>query len=365
MPNLENQFKQWRKDMLRRQGITRSDIRELEQHLRDAMKTFQSEGIGSTMAFQKAIEAIGRPEELATEFYKVNFTRSWIRSTVVFLGGMLCLLWVISGSDSHAVNAQISSLDDLKSNELTVLAGSGIFIELRPGKLDGFVLPQSIVSNNILFFDVWLYDQLYSGLVVQHAEGDIIFVDKNRDRDFTNDGKGQYFPNSQNAVEVDLTDPSLANAPTVLCFYRYPTFLSANYRDQIFAQNGRLNSDFISFVKMSPEFTGEPRSYFFAQKRNLLRGKVDFACGTYETAICDLNLNGRYNDPEDVLLIDLNQDGRLNFSTQEELFRTDGVFKIGGTNYQIDNVNPESQYFDFVKASDSETPRPPGWWHGI
>ena len=75
--SLEEQIAQWRAYLQRRQAIHRSDIEELEGHLRDQLTALIDAGLTGEEAFLVAVKRMGNLDALSREFARAHSERLW------------------------------------------------------------------------------------------------------------------------------------------------------------------------------------------------------------------------------------------------------------------------------------------------
>src|SRR5690606_13780907 len=71
------QVEQWRAFLLKRKGVSASDVDELEEHLRDEADALTSAGLSRDEAFLVAVKRMGGQDELSREFARVHSARLW------------------------------------------------------------------------------------------------------------------------------------------------------------------------------------------------------------------------------------------------------------------------------------------------
>jgi hypothetical protein len=97
MFNLEQSIAEWRQQMLGAGIRTPVPLEELEIHLREETERQAKSGLSEKSAFKSAVEKIGRPDKLKTEFRKIPVP---LETKLVKLAGVACgvvgglfLLW--------------------------------------------------------------------------------------------------------------------------------------------------------------------------------------------------------------------------------------------------------------------------------
>ncbi|MBM0225598.1 MULTISPECIES: permease prefix domain 1-containing protein [Micromonospora] len=74
---LEAQFEQWRRYVLRRRELQPSDVDELEDHLRGSVDELIAAGLSPDEAFLVAVKRMGSLDELSREFAREHSERLW------------------------------------------------------------------------------------------------------------------------------------------------------------------------------------------------------------------------------------------------------------------------------------------------
>src|SRR3954462_807480 len=82
---LEAQFEQWRRYVLRRRELQPADVDELEDHLRGSVDELVAVGLAADEAFLVAVKRMGSLDELSREFAREHSERLW--KQLVLAGG--------------------------------------------------------------------------------------------------------------------------------------------------------------------------------------------------------------------------------------------------------------------------------------
>ena len=72
MFDLNQSIERWRREFRRNPAIEDGYLEELEAHLRDTVDEYIKKGVSPEAAFEKAVESIGHPESIATEYFKTD-----------------------------------------------------------------------------------------------------------------------------------------------------------------------------------------------------------------------------------------------------------------------------------------------------
>ena len=96
MPDLEQAIAEWRQRMLAAGIGSPVPLEELEEHLRDEVERQMQSGIGAAEAFRLAVEKVGQPRLLETEFRRSDGFMTWLgadpRIRIVRVLGLLLLV---------------------------------------------------------------------------------------------------------------------------------------------------------------------------------------------------------------------------------------------------------------------------------
>jgi len=112
MFELESALRDWTARLNASDAMRRTDIEELDQHIRDSMIALKTSGLSDEEAFLVATHRVGPSSHLQREFHKVNGGYIWRQRLFWMLAGFLALSigeLVISamGSLSQAVIAMV------------------------------------------------------------------------------------------------------------------------------------------------------------------------------------------------------------------------------------------------------------------
>jgi hypothetical protein len=104
MHNLEQSIAEWRKTMSTAPDLGRDTLDELETHLRETVDQLVRSGVSETEAFRLAAKQLGRAENVAAEFRKLNvFT--WlpfrILTAIAGAGALLFSTYLFSAFQHH------------------------------------------------------------------------------------------------------------------------------------------------------------------------------------------------------------------------------------------------------------------------
>lgn len=263
----------------------------------------------------------------------------------------LFLSTVIVGQNIDVVLDSLSTLDD------------GLFhLELLSDiSKEELILPK-LESNSIKYFSLFYgyknsKANSISVLDDQQQDRDILYVDKNDDKNLINDGEPIVFLHSENKQYIDITAESDPKQVVRLVIYRILP-MPDSVRSNFFDNNGNLSPALAKVwggIKGDINYKGEKGTFFCDGRVTLRRGKVELEGIKYDIGLFDYNNNGLYNDDDDLLLIDLKGDGKLNDLEQNEVFKQNDVFRIGESNYELADINKYGKKITLRKTSKNPT----------
>jgi hypothetical protein len=96
--DLNRAVQRWRETLAQAPAFRSENLDELESHLRDSLAMLQTRGLTTEEAFLLAARRLGRPEEIGSEFGKVNRGSVWRQRGLWMLAGMLFFMvgWDLS-----------------------------------------------------------------------------------------------------------------------------------------------------------------------------------------------------------------------------------------------------------------------------
>jgi hypothetical protein len=109
MFDLNQQIAQWRQSLGQSESLVRSDLDELESHLRDQIDQLSLSGLSSEEAFWVAQRRIGNTANLPGEFAKVNGSAVFHRRLQWMLTGVLAYLLIFNLSHLASVAGVIAA----------------------------------------------------------------------------------------------------------------------------------------------------------------------------------------------------------------------------------------------------------------
>ena len=258
---------------------------------------------------------------------------------------------VLFGQKIQVVLDSLSTLDD---NEFHL----ELLSDVPKEKL---ILPD-VDSHNLKYFTLFYSwktsnDQDISVLVDQQQDRDILYVDKNNDENLTNDGIPIIFPLSKNIQYIDINSESDPKQIVRLIIYRIPP-IPDSLRPKYFDNLGNLNPAFAKYwggLTGDFNFKGERRTFYCDDRVTLRRSKVELDGVKYDIGLFDYSNNGLYNDDDDLLLVDLNRDGKLKYMDQNEVFKLNDVFRAGKSNYELASVDKYGTEITLLKSEKKPT----------
>lgn len=252
---------------------------------------------------------------------------------------LILLITVIVGvSFGQAIDVQLEELSTLDEERIHVTI-------LKDKPAEKLILPKFEDSPKFIeLFYSWEShnDESISIAILQRDSSDLLYIDLNNDEDLTNDNGPIDFPLSQNALYFEIIADNDPNQKTRLVLYRKPNFpdsVAKQYVDEhgnLFPQVAKI----FGTVNNLLDYEGKQRTFFLDDRLGLRRGIVNIEDTKYQIGLFDYNNNGLFNEKDDVLLIDMNRDGKLDYLHDEDIFRLHDVIKIKSKNYKVSNADP-------------------------
>ena len=120
---------------------------------------------------------------------------------------------------------------------------------------------------------------------------------------------------------------------------------------------GNLTAKFAKFYSeqkgISEIFSN--RDFYFDYRNTLCSGSLDLGDNVIKIGLFDYSNNGCFTDPDDVLIIDLNKNGILEYFGGLEVFDLNDVFSISNKNYKISYIDKYGQSLIIKQTSEEPT----------
>jgi len=136
MFDLNSAISSWRMNLSEKQTCAKSDIDEMETHLREEIDSLTASKLSQQEAFLVAAHRLGDPDSLAAEFAKVNTSILWRNR----------LFWMVAGLLSYFVAKYITGI---ASNGFVILAW---FAGVRGHSLGAFDVISRVVFFLVVIF---------------------------------------------------------------------------------------------------------------------------------------------------------------------------------------------------------------------
>lgn len=207
-------------------------------------------------------------------------------------------------------------------------------------------------------------DRSATAMIITKDNGDLIYVDRNNDEDLTNDGKPIFFPLDENDFWLFIPSTADPDAKLGTLYQREPKSPSCRpdlrskiYRNGFMDDQGNVAPTIVQLLarKKYPDFEGKPRTFYFDESLPLSRGEIVISGARYQIALYDQNFNGRFNDPQDRLVVDINGDGGIYRKVLNETFKLTDVFPIGIKHYKLSEIDPYGQHLQIIETTENPT----------
>ncbi|MBI1937219.1 MAG: TlpA family protein disulfide reductase [Ignavibacteriales bacterium] len=271
-----------------------------------------------------------------------------------FLFSVFFILTLTSSHHSQSIRIKLDSLTTLDSDEFGI-----IFLEQKLN--EKVILPDFGVSEPKFFemFYSWdtKDDHLISCAVIQQKDRELLFIDTNNNEDFT-DEQSMIFPNAQNDFYVDIISQLDAKQKLKLKLFRTVS-VPDSVQNKLFDDSGNMNPAFakmMSNLDDKPHFAGEKGSFYLGGRVTLRRGTLQIDSVVYQVGVFDFSNNGLWNDESDLLLIDYNQNNKLNlFDEEGEIHKLNDVFSLGASRYRVKYVDKYGEWIEIEKTEEQAT----------
>ncbi len=200
-------------------------------------------------------------------------------------------------------------------------------------------------------------DQNISVLVYQFNDEDLLYIDRNNDEDLTNDGPPILFPLEQDSVSFTINSSQDKNQILKLSLWRKPDLPDSSVA-RFVNPDGNLNEKYLMLAKVyssDPVFNGDNRSFYFDYRITVRKSVAEINGVRILLGLFDYTNNGIFNDERDLLLIDFNQDNKLDYLHDEEIFKLNDIFRIGDKNYQLENIDRYGHHLSLQETTTEPT----------
>lgn len=194
-------------------------------------------------------------------------------------------------------------------------------------------------------------------IILPNTKTEKLYIDLNNDEDMTNDGSPYNFSYSENEFFFDIIFKSDPNRKARIVLRRKPKVSDSELK-RLFNPNGNLNPKFTKIVgnlKGVFDFKGKKGSFYFDDKVALRRSKISIKNKRYHFGIYDYTSNGLFNDDKDVLIFDMNNDSKLIYNNEKEVFKLNDIITIESENYKISKLDKYGKWIKFVKTDEKAT----------
>ena len=247
-------------------------------------------------------------------------------------------------------------------NQHERLNKNGMHVEiLSDSPLEKLTLP-NIEKSKLKFFQLFYSfetnnDNYFSIAVNQNEERDLLYVDKNNDEDLTNDGEPIIFKHSEDKLVLKFTPEADPNQILHLLIYRTPELhdsLKYDYIDSL-GNMSEKSASFWSMMLSKPNFKGKKGTFYYDDRLTMRKGIINIENSNYEFGLFNFSNNGLYNDSDDVIIIDYNKNGVLNYNEKEEIFNIHDIIEIDGNSYKLSYVDKYGNNVIFEKTDIEES----------
>jgi thiol-disulfide isomerase/thioredoxin len=269
-----------------------------------------------------------------------SFLRLQRSLPVTFIAASLCV------AQTHHIDLPTLTQPADKGLHLT------IFSKLPKHAL---VLPD-IDTSQAMFFDIFYSWKVQAFpeiaiMVVPAVAGELLYIDRNNNRDLRDDGPAALFPYGENSLFFDIICRDDPNQKTRILLQRRPE-LSDSSLILIMGANGNLNPNFVRFWSAAASvssFAGKRHTFYFDDRVSIRRGHFTFGSSEVDLGLFDWSNNGLFNDGDDILLV------RAYYGSEpgevEDQYALNDVFAVGDTHLLISAVDKYGKWIELTVTS--------------
>ena len=220
----------------------------------------------------------------------------------------------------------------------------------------------SVDSSKMNFFNIYTkFDgvdlEKINILKIDTIGGELLYIDKNKDKNLTNDGRPLFFPNSMNQISFDIVSDENVNQRIKFLLERKPALVDS-LNNLTIDSMGNLKpklSQMYGMMKGIPNYKGLKGSFYFDNCFLISEGLIEVENVKIRIGLFDYNLNGLFNDSEDKILVDSNGDNRLDPNNSTEVYNINDIFKIDKNNYKLSYADKYGKFLKIVKTNEKAT----------
>lgn len=201
-------------------------------------------------------------------------------------------------------------------------------------------------------------------MVASKPTGDLLYIDKNVDNDLTNDGPPVFFPFHQDTLTFEVASSSDPQQRVRLLFSR-----AVNYRSGVDGFSDSSKSSMVDgignlipkFAKIygnlngDPDFKGTYGSFYFDDRVTVRRGAYVLEGKRYSLGLFDYSNNGLYNDSDDVLIVDVQGRGKMEYLNKSQVFKLNDVFSLADRNFRIHDLDKYGTWVEIEETLQAPT----------
>ena len=193
-------------------------------------------------------------------------------------------------------------------------------------------------------------------MVVPGPDGELIYLDRNRNGHLEDDGPPVLFPSENTSLNFDIVVQEDDHQRTRIRFSRKPD-LPDSELVYCLTSTGDLNPRFARFwatANSLTSYSGQSGTFFFDTRYGYRQASFPLDSQRFEVGLLDWSNNGLFDDDDDLLLVksaDI-QDGH----TFDEYSLTD-VFKLGEKHIQVSAVDKYGDWIDLRVTTQPITSR--------
>lgn len=258
---------------------------------------------------------------------------------------------------SNNKNDELHITLDKKSIYNDCVGGWIACFDPNPPKM--LILPEIDKLKTKYFIDIYVgfeqgktsnpKDLNISAMVVPDENGELLYIDDNKDMDLTNDEGPYHFLSNQNQfyhtirynknpdqkIEILLQRNADSNAPVLI------------------DETGNLIEIVLDMAHNKiPDYEGKKGTFYYNEQLQFSYAIIDIDSIFYKFGLSDMGFNGLYNDKNDLLIIEVLDKNQ--HKLKRETYKQNEIFKIGDDNYKLSYIDPYGKTIK-IKQTDEST----------
>ena len=249
----------------------------------------------------------------------------------------------------------------VRLDSLTLTDDGGVHISGFKDNPDEKIILPDIAGREHAFLSIFFShdiedDNSVSILALPDSSGEWLYIDINNDEDLTNDGPPIHFKRDESELVFWLPVAGDILQKTGRILQRIPRSVRQNpesltWFNSFTDEEGNLKPMFANMYAIE----GKAGKFYFDDRISLRRGSVLLDSAEIQLGVFDWGSNGRFDEEKDVIIIDLDGDGKLQFSQDSTVFKLNEVFSINEKSYKLTYVDRYGRGIRLVEVKEKPT----------